>query len=102
MHRMVALDDDGQVGLSDLPSEMREGRIAAPVTRSSNDLPLGYEQAKDLAMGDFMREYLGRLLDAHAGNVSTAAKTAGVSRRTVHRWLAEYRNGVRDGDSNGT
>ncbi|MDH3272105.1 MAG: sigma-54 dependent transcriptional regulator [Gemmatimonadota bacterium] len=93
MHRLVALDDDGHVSVADLPRELRGGH-SAPVGRPPDrGLPLGYDEAKEIAMGDFMRAYLVRLLDAHGGNVSTAAKTAGVSRRTVHRWMAEYRNG---------
>lgn len=100
MHRMVALDDDGRVGVADLPGSMQNGHSNARVAReSSEESPLGYEHAKDLAMGEFMREYLDRLLDAHGGNVSTASKTAGVSRRTVHRWLAEYRQDGKNGGS---
>lgn len=99
MHRMVALDDDGQVGLSDLPAEVRNGTKRNAGGRSSEDIPLEYEEAKDQATREFMRAYLDRLLEAHGGNVSTASRTAGVSRRTVHRWLAEYRNGGSHGDA---
>ena len=98
MQRLVALHEDGQVGLSDLPREVRNGKRVETVAVAPSDMPLEYEEAKDMAMRHFMRAYLDRLLEAHGGNVSTAAKTAGVSRRTVHRWLAEYRNGVEIGD----
>jgi len=98
MHRMVALDDDGVVRASDLPAEILNGRASLAVEQVSRGLPLEYEEAKEVAMGDFMRGYLDRLLDAHSGNVSMASKTAGVSRRTVHRWLAEYRDEPKSGD----
>jgi DNA-binding NtrC family response regulator len=100
MHRMVALDDDGQVGVSNLPRELQNGRTPmAPEDVATGRPSLLYEEARDLAMAGFMRGYLDRLLDAHGGNVSKAARTAGVSRRTVHRWLAEYRNGTDPGES---
>jgi transcriptional regulator of acetoin/glycerol metabolism len=94
MHRLVALDDDGRVTVADLPTEVTRG--PGPVRangRRPADLPLDYQLAKDLATQEFMEIYLDRLLDAHDGNVSQAAKSAGVSRRTLHRWLAEYRKG---------
>lgn len=92
MHRIVALDDDGQVSVADLPREMRNGRVYDATPAVSSAATLVYEEARDLAMADFMRAYLDRLLDAHGGNISIASRTAGVSRRTVHRWLAEYRS----------
>jgi DNA-binding NtrC family response regulator len=93
MHRLVALDDDGKVTVADLPREIRSGRGKANGRRSTS-LPLEYQLAKEMATQDFMDGYLDRLLDAHDGNVSQAAKSAGVSRRTLHRWLAEFRPGA--------
>jgi DNA-binding NtrC family response regulator len=93
MHRLVALDDDGKVTVADLPREIRSGQGKANGRRSTS-LPLEYQLAKEMATQDFMDGYLDRLLDAHDGNVSQAAKSAGVSRRTLHRWLAEFRPGA--------
>jgi DNA-binding NtrC family response regulator len=94
MHRVVALDSDGHIRVSDLPGQVRrdEGRTRAN-GNGAGQLPLDYNQAKDEATYRFMLEYLDQLLDAHDGNVSQAARTAGVSRRTLHRWLAEFREG---------
>jgi DNA-binding NtrC family response regulator len=98
MHRLVALDDDGQVAISDLPGEVRRGDGALRSNgRQGTPLPLEYQEAKEEATRQFMLEYLDRLLDVHEGNVSRAARTAGVSRRTLHRWLAEYRDGEEHG-----
>ncbi len=91
MHRLVALSTGDPVRFADLPSEIREvgprplDGLSLPVP------PLEYQAARDLAISAFMEQYLERLLDAHSGNVSGAARSAGVSRRTLHRWLAEYR-----------
>ena len=94
MHRMVALDADGHIRVSDLPSQLRRGDIRTRANgNGAGHLPLDYNQAKEEATYRFMLDYLDQLLDAHDGNVSQAARTAGVSRRTLHRWLAEYREG---------
>jgi DNA-binding NtrC family response regulator len=104
MHRAVALDDDGEVRLSDLPEEIVAGSGGLGLSGTAaetgsigpaalpGDLPLDYQVAKDLAMQWFMNAYIHRLLDAHQGNVTRAAEAAGVSRRTLHRWMAEYRD----------
>jgi DNA-binding NtrC family response regulator len=47
-------------------------------------------QAKSTAMGDFERNYLATLLEAHRGNISHAAKAAGKDRRTLQRLLRKY------------
>jgi transcriptional regulator of acetoin/glycerol metabolism len=86
----VALDDDGKVTVADLPPEIARGQARAN-GRRAGALPLDYQLAKEMATQEFMEAYLDRLLDSHEGNVSRAAKSAGVSRRTLHRWLAEFR-----------
>jgi DNA-binding NtrC family response regulator len=92
--RLVVLDDDGSVSAEDL-----RGALQHVVPARNEDLraheedvgrvPAGYAQAQDQALREFRAEYLRRLLKLHDGNVSRAAATAGVSRRTLHRWLAE-------------
>ena len=53
-----------------------------------------YSSAQDDALREFRATYVRRLLELHGGNVSRAATTAGVSRRTLHRWLAQLNAGV--------
>ncbi len=94
MHRMVALDDDGRVTAADLPQEIAYGTTLVRANgETSGPMPLDYQLAKELANQEFMERYLDLLLDSHEGNVSQAARSAGVSRRTLHRWLAEFRRG---------
>lgn len=105
MHRVVALDDDGLVSVADLPEEIRDSRRSAGLsghrtasqgtsegTALPASLPLDYQVAKDLAMQWFMQDYIEQLLDANDGNVTRAAEVAGVSRRTLHRWIAEFKD----------
>lgn len=98
IHRMVVLDEDGLIAAGDLPTE-NHSLGAEPSGGAEFDDPgicLDYDNAREEAMHAFRAAYLERLLDAHDGNVSQAARTAGVHRRTIHRWineLEEARNG---------
>ncbi len=90
--RIVVLDDDNQVRLSDLPESIRPWGLLPDGARESRPPP--YAQARDDAMDVFRLRYVRRLLDASGGNVSQAARAAGVSRRTLHRWIAQLRDSV--------
>jgi DNA-binding NtrC family response regulator len=49
-----------------------------------------FQDAKDLAIRQFERTYAMNLLTAYAGNVTWAAKAAGMDRRTFQRLLKRY------------
>ena len=97
IERAVALDSDGKVTLADLPAEFRVGGSngndpaneweGAPKLKT-NFAAVPYAEARDEAMTAFRTAYLEQLLDMHEGNISQAARTAGISRRTLHRWLS--------------
>jgi transcriptional regulator of acetoin/glycerol metabolism len=63
----------------------------APAAASGAILPL--REARDTWLRAFTTEYLTDLLRQHGGNVSQAARTAGVDRKTLHRLLTKF--GVR-------
>lgn len=93
--RLVVLDDDGVVSAHDLPEAVRRPASDQAVPRSPGEVGapvLPYEVALARAVRSFQAQYLRRLLESDSGNVSRAARTAGVSRRTLHRWLAEQRD----------
>lgn len=97
IERAVALDSDGKVTVADLPSELRMDstngvgpepqRDGAPRLKT-NFAAVPYAEARDEAMNTFRSAYLQQLLDMHEGNISQAARSAGISRRTLHRWLS--------------
>ena len=50
-------------------------------------VPRGQEPG---AIAIFEKEYLSDLLRRHNGNISQAARTAGIDRKTIHRMLTKY------------
>jgi len=87
--RLVVLDDDGRITAEDLTSVLHHA-----VGKRADDAaewPVDYASAQLRALSEFRAEYVTRLLERHGGNVSRAALAAGVSRRTLHRWLAELK-----------
>ncbi|MBA3817275.1 MAG: sigma 54-dependent Fis family transcriptional regulator [Deltaproteobacteria bacterium] len=55
------------------------------------DARLPLKTARDRVVAWFERRYLEQLLNAHEGNVSAAARTAGVDRVHLHRMLSRAR-----------
>ncbi len=80
------MDEDGRITVADLPDSVRGWTASLD---GPSVPPPSYEIARERAMEEFSRRYVRKLLDFHGGNVTRAATAAGVSRRTVHRWLAE-------------
>ncbi|HEX2077567.1 MAG TPA: sigma-54 dependent transcriptional regulator [Longimicrobium sp.] len=90
VERIVSLCLPGQeITPEDLPEELSarptNGRAAAVF---SADLP--FHEAKNQAIAVFEKEYLRDLLRRHNGNISQAARTAGIDRKTIHRMLTKY------------
>lgn len=49
-----------------------------------------FRKGKSLAIGNFERGFIARLLTAHGGNISRAAKAAGKDRRSFQRLINKY------------
>ncbi len=64
-----------------LPADLRAGGVAT-------DLPL--KDAKEQWMGVLEASYLRELLDRHGGNITAAAKAAGIDRKTFHRLVSKH------------
>ncbi len=90
--RLVLLDRDGRITPAAL-AEVLHPPAAPAAARPA--WPLAYTEAEEQAMREFRAQYVRRLLELHGGNVSRAAIGAGVSRRTLHRWLAEINGSAR-------
>ena len=55
------------------------------------DINVPFRQAKEVAIEAFDREYLQAMLDWSGGNVTQAARRAGMDRVHLHRLLSRYR-----------
>ncbi len=51
------------------------------------DIEIPYKQAKQAVINEFERRYITDLLAAHDGNISRAARAAGVDRMSIHKIL---------------
>jgi DNA-binding NtrC family response regulator len=87
IERACALADGPTIRVRDLPEHVRGRRRPAPAL-PGKDLPLA--EAREAWLRVFAQEYLVDLLRRHGGNISQAAKTAGVDRKTLHRLLAKH------------
>ncbi len=90
MERAVVLSGGPQVDLEDLPLEIRQSRKGGGEVEVFSLAHLPYAQAKKLAMRAFERRYLSTLLEKSSGNISSAARAAGVDRSNFRRLLKQY------------
>lgn len=77
------------------PPAVADGGSHAPIGNGMvvrTDLP--YMEARRLWLDEFQRRYVSSLLEAHDGNVSAAARAAGMDRRSIQRILGRTRGGV--------
>ncbi|MFQ5989582.1 MAG: sigma-54-dependent transcriptional regulator [Candidatus Methylomirabilales bacterium] len=88
MERAVVLAEGELVTPAELPANLRLPQ-KVPAAMVADHLSL--KKAKRQWVEAFEREYLIALLKKHQGNISQAAKTAGVDRKTIHRLIKRYR-----------
>jgi DNA-binding NtrC family response regulator len=91
VERACALADADTVRRRDLPDYVVEAR-ALPAAAPPAALGAGrtLQEARDHWMQSLESAYLRDLLDRHGGNVSSAAKAAGIDRKTFHRLASKY------------
>jgi len=85
-------DDDDMAGLADPTPAPADPGDADAAMYVPIDVDLPYKLVKNRMVEEFDRRYLSRLLERFGGNVSRAAKSAGLDRMTVHKLLS--RRGV--------
>ena len=98
VERACALAENDAVGVRDLPDHVRAGARAG-LAPSGPELPselpvaaadVGLKEAKERWLAVLEASYLRQLLDRHAGNISAAAKAAGIDRKTFHRLINKH------------
>ena len=93
VERACALAEGEVVTPADLPDHVVHGaRLTAPAVPGL-DVRAGaggLKEAKEQWMAVLEASYLRDLLDRHGGNVSAAAKAAGIDRKTFHRLINKH------------
>ena len=89
IERAVVLGRDKEICISDLPENLRGPR---PLRRETGmalaEMP--YRKAKEIAVSEFEQRYLHELLTQTDGNVSQAARKAGMDRSNFRRVMKKY------------
>ncbi|MDP2313323.1 MAG: sigma 54-interacting transcriptional regulator [Pseudomonadota bacterium] len=102
IERALPFTDGSVITLDALPEALRAARPPAPSVPRPNipadaafsSLPL--KDAKDALIEEFERQYLIDLIERHDGNVSRAARTAGMDRKSITRLLKKHQIRYRD------
>jgi DNA-binding NtrC family response regulator len=80
-----------EIGPEGLPPELTETPVPAGVDGGARVYEaLGFQDAKRVAIGAFERTYLEKLLIRSGGNLSRAAREAGVIRQVLQRLLKRH------------
>ena len=92
MECIAVLRTPGQrLGPDDIP--FFEGEGASPESTfapMSSHLNKGYHEARELILADFERAYLEHAVKQAGGNISNAARHAGVDRTTLYRLMEKH------------
>jgi len=94
IERALAVTDGPRIELEALPSEVAS--VLRPRATHGTEMHLSYREVVDLARDRASREYLITLMRELGGNVTEAARRAGMERESMHRLLKRY--GVRSED----
>ncbi|MEO8704291.1 MAG: sigma 54-interacting transcriptional regulator [Kofleriaceae bacterium] len=78
-------------------SEEMVAPVAAVATTSRVSEGVSFRAAKELAVAEWEREYVGQLIAAHAGNLSRAARAVRMDRNHLRELLVRHR--IRSDDS---
>jgi two-component system, NtrC family, response regulator AtoC len=81
LERMVVLSRSSRLGVRDVPAAVREASVGRA----------GRPAGGTLSLAESERQMVTRALKLHGGNRTRAAGELGISRRTLHRWLKEFK-----------
>ncbi|HXH82797.1 MAG TPA: sigma-54 dependent transcriptional regulator [Candidatus Tectomicrobia bacterium] len=96
VERACALAEGDTITLRDLPEHVRAPVAGAAPAAVPDELrhaasgDVGLKAAKERWMAVLEASYLRDLLERHGGNVSAAAKAAGIDRKTFHRLINKH------------
>ncbi|MEX2583429.1 MAG: sigma-54 dependent transcriptional regulator [Gemmatimonadota bacterium] len=91
MERIVSLSGENETTIEELPEELL-GRCPPSANGIEPHVTAErpFHEAKAEAIASFEKAYLQDLLRRSGGNISQAARDAGIDRKTIHRMLSKY------------
>ncbi len=90
-HAVVLLDPGTKIGPSQIPFIGSEETAPEPAIVQSNELyKEAYHAARERTIADFEQRYLKTLINRASGNMSKAARLAGVDRTTLYRLMEKH------------
>ncbi len=93
IERAVVMAGGTKITVRDLPHSVRDGASAIPTGGPGLKLPGLSKPGLHLNLHETEQRMILRALDECGGNVTKAARVLGLSRRTLHRRLKEFRDG---------
>lgn len=92
-HAVVLAEPGGELSAGDIPTfdeDTRQSAIASYSPSSSRVAGEDYHTARERIVGTFERKYLYWVLQEAEGNLSEAARIAGVDRTTLYRLMEKH------------
>jgi DNA-binding NtrC family response regulator len=91
IERAVVMAGGPKITIRDLPPSVRDGTAALPATVAGIKIPSFTRSGQHLNLQETEHRLIARALEETGGNVTKAARSLGISRRTLHRRLKELR-----------
>lgn len=89
IERTAIFAEQGEIGVADLPDEIRALTASTPAARDGSSVISGAAR-RGLSLEELEREYILAVLERAGGNRTRAAELLGIPRRTLYRRLTEY------------
>jgi DNA-binding NtrC family response regulator len=90
VERACALTDTEMISLHDLPEHLRFSKARGEPTVPATPTSVTLKEAKERWVSQLEAAYVADVLKRQGGNVSQAARVAGVDRKTLHRLLNKH------------
>ncbi|MGD0074783.1 MAG: sigma-54 dependent transcriptional regulator [Candidatus Binataceae bacterium] len=90
VERACALADGDTITLQDLTDHVRDSSPAVGQTLPPLDASFNLKDAREKWLGQLESAYVKEVLKRNGGNVSQAARAAGIDRKTLHRLLSKH------------
>jgi two-component system response regulator AtoC len=90
IERATVLSDGPLISTADLPPEIGGNGGSAAQSTLERKSETEFHSAKQQIIDSFEKDYLVDILRNHSGNVSRAAQSAGINRRTLYRLIDKF------------